>query len=136
MAIKKESTNQLIHRNLILYQREHSAIGNAAIGLITSGYELLLKRLSLAWLLICLVNSCWGNDSAYSYTQIIPNPCSLTSQTSTLNLSDFLGFGMQVTFECTHKQQRLFRLVMDARVVLVLLIIWMIWGILRVLRIL
>lgn len=43
---------------------------------------------------------------------------------------------MQVSFECTHKQQRLFRLAMDYRVILVLLIIWMIWGILRVLRIL
>lgn len=26
MAIKKESTHQLIHRNLTLYQREHSAV--------------------------------------------------------------------------------------------------------------
>jgi hypothetical protein len=43
---------------------------------------------------------------------------------------------MHLAIECRHKQQRLFRLVMDSRVVLVLLIIWMIWGILRVLRIL
>lgn len=26
MAIKKESTHQLIHRNLTLYQRDHSAV--------------------------------------------------------------------------------------------------------------
>jgi hypothetical protein len=26
MAIKKESTHQLIHRNLTFYQREHSAV--------------------------------------------------------------------------------------------------------------
>ncbi|WP_256442856.1 hypothetical protein [Polynucleobacter sp. AP-Ainpum-60-G11] len=42
---------------------------------------------------------------------------------------------MQVSFECTHKQLRLFRLVMDARTVAVLLIIFMIWQILRMLRI-
>jgi hypothetical protein len=43
---------------------------------------------------------------------------------------------MQVSLECTHKQLRLFRLVMDARTVVVLLIILMIWQILRMLRIL
>ncbi|WP_257719922.1 hypothetical protein [Polynucleobacter duraquae] len=43
---------------------------------------------------------------------------------------------MQVSVECTHKQLRLFRLVMDARTVVVLLIILMIWQILRMLHIL
>lgn len=42
---------------------------------------------------------------------------------------------MQVSLECTHKQLRLFGLVMDARTVVVLLIILMIWQILRMLRI-
>jgi hypothetical protein len=43
---------------------------------------------------------------------------------------------MQVSVECTHKQLRLFRLVMDARTVLVLFIILMIWQIMKILRIL
>ena len=43
---------------------------------------------------------------------------------------------MQVSVECTHKQLRLFRLVMDARTVLVLLIILMIWQIMKILHIL
>jgi hypothetical protein len=42
---------------------------------------------------------------------------------------------MQVSVECTHKQLRLFRLVMDARTVLVLLIILMIWQIMKILHI-
>ena len=42
---------------------------------------------------------------------------------------------MQVSLECTHKQLRLLRLVMDARTVVALLIIFMIWHILRMLRI-
>jgi len=43
---------------------------------------------------------------------------------------------MQVSVECTHKQLRLFRLVMDARTVLVFLIILMIWQIMKILHIL
>ncbi|WP_256441892.1 hypothetical protein [Polynucleobacter sp. AP-Sving-400A-A2] len=43
---------------------------------------------------------------------------------------------MQVSLECTHKQLRLFRLVMDARTVVVLLIILMIWQIMKILHIL
>ncbi|WP_256442643.1 hypothetical protein [Polynucleobacter sp. AP-Elch-400A-B2] len=43
---------------------------------------------------------------------------------------------MQVSVECTHKQLRLFRLVMDARTVVVLLIILMIWQIMKILHIL
>ncbi|WP_256441772.1 hypothetical protein [Polynucleobacter sp. Adler-ghost] len=43
---------------------------------------------------------------------------------------------MQVSLECTHKQLRLFRLVMDARTIVVLLIILMIWQIMKILHIL
>jgi hypothetical protein len=43
---------------------------------------------------------------------------------------------MQVSVECTHKQLRLFRLVMDARTVVVLFIILMIWQIMKILHIL
>jgi hypothetical protein len=43
---------------------------------------------------------------------------------------------MQVSLECTHRTQRLFKIQLDARTVLVLVIIWMVWGIMRILRIL
>jgi len=47
MSNKKESTHQLIHRNLTLYQREHSAVWQCRYKVDTSGYELLPKKPSL-----------------------------------------------------------------------------------------
>ncbi|WP_285895772.1 hypothetical protein [Polynucleobacter paneuropaeus] len=42
---------------------------------------------------------------------------------------------MQVALECTHKQARYFRIVLDGRTVLVLMVIVMIWRILGILHI-
>jgi len=42
---------------------------------------------------------------------------------------------MQVALECTHKQARYFRVVLDGRTVLVLVLIWMVWQILAILDI-
>jgi hypothetical protein len=63
MATKKESTHQLIHRNLTLYQREHSAVWQCRYKVDNKWIRATTKETQLDLAVIGLK----GPQSAYKY---------------------------------------------------------------------